>query len=99
MVWWVVGLVRRQAGAAHGPGADAGVEDGRPAGGASEGTLDPQCPPHAGGASAQEDGEPASGAVPPPRKQLGHASPATTANLYADVSFEDMQAGVTGVYE
>jgi len=33
------------------------------------------------------------------QKQLGHASPATTANLYADVSFEDMQAGVTGVYE
>ena len=39
----------------------------------------------------------------PPRlrqvqKQLGHAKPATTANMYADVSFEDMQAGVTGVY-
>ena len=32
------------------------------------------------------------------QKQLGHASPATTANMYADVSFEDMQAGVTGLY-
>ena len=33
------------------------------------------------------------------QKQLGHASPATTANMYADVSFEDMKAGVTGLYE
>ncbi len=33
------------------------------------------------------------------QKQLGHASPATTANMYADVSFEDMQAGLTGLYE
>lgn len=33
------------------------------------------------------------------QKQLGHASPATTANMYADISFEDMQEGVTGVYE
>ena len=32
------------------------------------------------------------------QKQLGHASPAITANLYADVSFEDMQAGVSGLY-
>ncbi len=32
------------------------------------------------------------------QKQLGHASPVTTANMYADVSFEDMQEGVTGVY-
>ena len=32
------------------------------------------------------------------QKQLGHASPATTANMYADVSFEDMQNGVTGLY-
>ena len=31
-------------------------------------------------------------------KQLGHSSPATTANMYADVSFEDMQTGVTGLY-
>jgi len=30
--------------------------------------------------------------------QLGHSSPVTTANLYADVSFEDMQAGVTNLY-
>lgn len=32
------------------------------------------------------------------QKQLGHASPTTTANLYADVSHEDMAAGVTGLY-
>ncbi len=33
------------------------------------------------------------------QKQLGHASPATTANMYADISFEDMQNGVNGLYE
>jgi len=33
------------------------------------------------------------------QKQLGHASPATTANMYADVSFADMQDGVTGLYQ
>jgi site-specific recombinase XerD len=33
------------------------------------------------------------------QKQLGHASPATTANMYADISFEDMQNGVTGLYK
>lgn len=33
------------------------------------------------------------------QKQLGHASPATTANMYADISFEDMQAGVEGLYD
>ncbi len=32
------------------------------------------------------------------QKQLGHASPSTTANMYADVSFDDMQAGLSGVY-
>ncbi|MHC4520955.1 MAG: tyrosine-type recombinase/integrase [Planctomycetota bacterium] len=32
------------------------------------------------------------------QKQLGHSSPATTANMYADVPFEDMQSGVTGLY-
>jgi integrase/recombinase XerD len=32
------------------------------------------------------------------QKQLGHSRPATTANMYADVSFEDMQQGVTGLY-
>jgi integrase/recombinase XerC len=32
------------------------------------------------------------------QKQLGHSSPATTANMYADVTFEDMQAGVTALY-
>jgi integrase/recombinase XerD len=33
------------------------------------------------------------------QKQLGHASPATTANMYADISFEDMQTGLNGLYE
>lgn len=33
------------------------------------------------------------------QKQLGHASPATTANMYADISFEDMQNEVTDLYE
>ena len=33
------------------------------------------------------------------QKQLGHASPATTANMYADISFEDMQNGVTNLYQ
>jgi integrase/recombinase XerD len=33
------------------------------------------------------------------QKQLGHASPATTANMYADISFEGMQNGVTGLYQ
>jgi integrase len=32
------------------------------------------------------------------QNQLGHSSPTTTANLYADISFTDMQAGVTGLY-
>ncbi|MBE3095526.1 MAG: tyrosine-type recombinase/integrase [Planctomycetes bacterium] len=32
------------------------------------------------------------------QKQLGHADPAATANMYADVSFEDMRAGVTALY-
>ena len=32
------------------------------------------------------------------QKQLGHSSPATTANMYADISFEDMQEGVNGLY-
>ena len=32
-------------------------------------------------------------------EQLGHASPATTANMYADISFEDMQNGVNGLYD
>jgi integrase/recombinase XerD len=32
------------------------------------------------------------------QKQLGHASPAVTANMYADVSFEDMQEGLNGLY-
>lgn len=31
--------------------------------------------------------------------QLGHASPVVTANLYAQVAFDDMQAGVEGLYE
>lgn len=33
------------------------------------------------------------------QKQLGHANPVTTANFYADVSFEDMLDGVTGIYD
>ncbi|UCE49703.1 MAG: tyrosine-type recombinase/integrase [Phycisphaerales bacterium] len=33
------------------------------------------------------------------QKQLGHASPATTANMYADISFEDMQNGLNGLYK
>ena len=33
------------------------------------------------------------------QKQLGHTSPVTTANMYADVSFEDMQNGVNGLYQ
>ena len=33
------------------------------------------------------------------QKQLGHASPATTANMYADIAFEDMQNGVNGLYD
>jgi integrase/recombinase XerD len=33
------------------------------------------------------------------QKQLGHVSPATTANMCADISFEDMQNGVTGLYQ
>jgi integrase/recombinase XerD len=33
------------------------------------------------------------------QKQLGHASPTTTANMYADISFEDMQNSVTGLYK
>ncbi len=31
--------------------------------------------------------------------QLGHSSPATTANMYCDVDFDEMMAGVTGLYE
>jgi len=33
------------------------------------------------------------------QKQLGHASPATTANMYADVSFDEMKDGLTGLYD
>jgi site-specific recombinase XerC len=33
------------------------------------------------------------------QKQLDHASPATTANMYTDISFKDMQEGVDGVYD
>ncbi len=33
------------------------------------------------------------------QKQLGHTSPTTTANIYADVTFEDQQAAVNGLYE
>lgn len=33
------------------------------------------------------------------KKQLGQASPATTANMYADVTFDEMKDGVTGLYD
>ena len=33
------------------------------------------------------------------QKQLGHASPATTANMYADITFEDMQNELNGLYQ
>lgn len=33
------------------------------------------------------------------QKQLGHASPTVTANMYADVTDEDMRAGVEGLYD
>ena len=33
------------------------------------------------------------------QKQLGHARPVTTANMYADVSFENMQANLDGLYD
>jgi len=32
------------------------------------------------------------------QKQLGHSSPTITAAMYADVTFEDMQAGLSGLY-
>jgi len=32
------------------------------------------------------------------QKQLGHASPATTANMYADVTFDDMREGMARLY-
>ena len=32
------------------------------------------------------------------QKQLGHTSPVVTANMYADVSDEDMQNGLTGLW-
>ena len=32
------------------------------------------------------------------QRQLGHASPAVTANFYTDVSFEQMRDGMTGLY-
>ena len=32
------------------------------------------------------------------QKQLGHCNPPTTANIYADVTFEDMRDGVDGLY-
>ena len=33
------------------------------------------------------------------QKQLGHSSPTTTANMYADVSFEDMKASLDNLYQ
>ena len=40
----------------------------------------------------------ASGNLRMVQKQLGHASPVITANMYADVSFEDMRAGLNKAY-
>jgi integrase len=31
-------------------------------------------------------------------RQLGHSSPPTTANMYADVGLDDIQGGVRGPY-
>lgn len=33
------------------------------------------------------------------QKQLGHSSPTITANLYADVQFDEMLDGINGVYD
>ena len=33
------------------------------------------------------------------QKQLGHSSPITTANMYADVPFEEMLRRLNGLYE
>ena len=33
------------------------------------------------------------------QKQLGHTSPVTTANMYADIAFEDMQESLNGLWE
>ena len=33
------------------------------------------------------------------QKMLGHSNPTVTANMYADVSFEDMQDGINGLYD
>jgi integrase len=33
------------------------------------------------------------------QKALGHTNPTITANLYANISFEDMQSGVDGLYQ
>lgn len=32
------------------------------------------------------------------QKQLGHSSPTIAAAMYADVTFEDMQDGLSGLY-
>ena len=32
------------------------------------------------------------------QQQLGHSSPTITAAMYADVTFEDMQDGLSGLY-
>ena len=33
------------------------------------------------------------------QKQLGHSSPTITANIYADIDFETMREGMTGLYD
>jgi hypothetical protein len=38
------------------------------------------------------------GSARPVQRRLGHTWPVTPANMYADVAFEDVQAGVGGLY-
>ena len=33
------------------------------------------------------------------KRKNSYASPATTANMYADITFEDMQNGLNGLYQ
>jgi len=70
------------------------MEGGGQAGGPAKGTGHTLGPPqpHAGRSLAQKDQQPSAGP-----EQLGHASPATTANMYADITFEDMQNGLNGL--
>ena len=64
------------------------------AGWPGERTVYPFGTPHDCRAIVQEDSN-----LRQVQKQLGHASPATTANMYADITFEDMQNGLNGLYQ